>query len=425
MNKLWSAGMVVVTVVTCHNVFAEDWPRWRGPRGDGTWHAPKLPTRWPAGGLPQRWRQSIGAGFSGVVVADNAVVTMDRPEPTKKDRVPDGLERILCFEAATGKLRWTHSYAAHYGDLDYGTGPRAAPAIHDGRVYTLGAVGMVTCLELATGKLVFQKDLGRQRAGRVSDWWGYAASPLIVGDLVVIHAGAEPNGCLVAFDRKTGDEVWRSLPDPAGYATPTLVHSPSGPQLVVWTPENVHGLHPQTGAVFWSVPYKVTYGVSIATPIYYDQLVFVTGYWEGSKAIRLGARPQDAELVWQENRFLRGLMAPPLYRDGFVYSLDKQFGLTCFELRTGRKHWDDGNRMTPAGRNPQATFVWINDADRILALNSEGQLILARINPQGYFEDSRTRIIGPTWANPAFAGDAVFARNDRELVCVALPHAAN
>ncbi len=136
--------------------------------------------------------------------------------------------------------------------------------------------------------------------------------------------------------------------------------------------------------------------------------------------IRLGRGPADATLAWEETKTLRGLMSQPLERDGYVYSLDKQLGLTCFEMATGRKLWDDGNRLTPRGRNPQVTLVWLGDGDRTISLNAEGELVLARFSPASYEEQSRTKIIGPTWAHPAYAGRHVYARDDQELVCVAL-----
>ncbi|MBC8113684.1 MAG: hypothetical protein H7062_04860 [Candidatus Saccharimonas sp.] len=117
-------------------------------------------------------------------------------------------------------------------------------------------------------------------------------------------------------------------------------------------------------------------------------------------------------------------MSQPLYRDGHVYLLDKQYGLTCFELQTGRKLWDDNNQTTPRGRNPQASLVWLGDTDRAIILNEEGELILTRLNPEGPREQSRTKIIGPTWAHPAFAGTRIFARSDSELVCVSLDEAS-
>jgi outer membrane protein assembly factor BamB len=126
-------------------------------------------------------------------------------------------------------------------------------------------------------------------------------------------------------------------------------------------------------------------------------------------------------VAWRERRNLRGLMAQPLYRDGHAYLLDKRHGLTCLEFATGKKLWDDDNRMTPKGRNPQATLVWTGDEDRAVVLNSDGDLVLVRLNPGGYVEESRANIIGRTWAHPAYAGNCVYARSDTEIVCVVLP----
>lgn len=404
------------------SALAEDWPCWRGPRQDGTWNAPPLPNAWPEAGPEVVWKAPVGAGYSGIAVADGRVWTMDRPKPTDKSQTPDGTERVLAWDVETGELLWTHEYPAHYGDLDYGSGPRANPTVHEGRVYTLGAVGMACSLDAGTGKVLWQRDL-RAEEGATIPMWGLAGSPLIIGETVVLHAGL-PNGSVVALDRATGKERWRSISDPAGYATPLLVRAPSGPQLVVWTPENVRGIDSTKGDLFWTIPYRVTYGVSIATPISVGHRVFVSGYWEGSKGIELGPSPTDARLAYEENRELRGLMCPPLTRDGRGFLLDKQFGLTCFDLATGKKYWDDGNQMTPKGRNPQASIVWTGTDRRVLALNSDGELILAWLEDDGYREDSRAKIIDPTWANPAFAGDSVYARDDHGIVRVRVADAA-
>jgi outer membrane protein assembly factor BamB len=347
------------------------------------------------------------------------VVTGGRVFAVDYQKAPDEAERVLCLDAVTGKLLWSHRYPVKYGKLEYGNGPRATPAVFDGRVYTLGAVGQLYCLDAATGKVLWSADLVRDYRGRMPGW-GFAASPVVVGDLLVMHAGAEPDGGVLALDRRTGKEVWRSLPDEAGYATPSLITARSGPQLVCWTPANVCGLEPRTGKLLWAVPFQVTYGTSIATPIFAEDIVLVSGYWEGARAIRLGDRAGDATPAWSERRRLRALMSQPLYRDGHLFLLDKRDGLVCCELKTGRKLWDDGNRMTPKGRNPQASMVWAGDGDRALVLNSDGELILARLTPRGYQEQARTKIIGPTWAHPAYAGTCVFARDDTEIVCVSL-----
>ena len=389
----------------------EEWPAWRGEHGDGRWSAPTLPNTWPEQGLPVVWRQQVGGGYAGVTVADGRVYTMDRQTE------PMEVERVLCFSAETGEPLWTHTYKTVYGDLDYGNGPRAAPTVYEGRVYTLGALGHLHCLDAKTGNVIWAKDTQAELNAQIPEW-GFAASPVIWKNIVIAHIAAKPNGCYVAFDRLNGTEVWRTSDDPAGYCTPTVITHHGNSQLICWTPEHIHGVSPDTGEIYWSFPYKVTYGVSIASPIFQEGIVFVSGYWEGSKAIRLGKTPHDAEMIWTENKYLRGLMSQPLYREGYVYLLDKSHGLVCFKLQTGEKVWDDDNQMTPKGRNPHASMVWTGDTDRVLVLNADGELILARFTPKGYSEESRTLVIGHTWAHPAFAGNHIFARSDTELVCV-------
>jgi outer membrane protein assembly factor BamB len=412
----------------------EDWPRWRGPRGDGTWRGPRLAPSWPEAGLIRVWQHAIGGGYGGVAAAEGRVFVMDRQvgrvsnlststgglealevHPTKSDEV----ERILCFDAVNGKPLWTHAVNVDYADVAYGNGPRATPTVHRGRVYSLGATGHLRCLESTTGKVLWSHDLRRDFGAKVPGW-GLSASPVVFRQLLIVHAGAESNGCYLAFDLDTGELRWRSLPDPAGYATPLLIDHNGTTQLACWTPTHIRGLDPHTGELLWSEPFTVNYGTSIASPLFAENMLLVSSYYEGAVALRL-ANSSRAELAWKEGRDLRALMAQPLYRDGYAYLLDKRHGLTCFEFATGKKLWDDDNRLTPKGRNPQATLVWAGDEDRVLALNSEGDLVLGRVRPDGYVETARANILGSTWAHPAYAGNCVYARSDSELVCVLLP----
>jgi outer membrane protein assembly factor BamB len=383
---------------------AADWPQWRGPHSDGAFDAPKLPAKWPAGGLRTVWKQPVGGGYAGISVADGRVFTLDY----------DGQrERVFCLDAASGRPLWSHSYGVTYGNLGgYANGPRTTPAVRDGKVYTLGAVGHLFCFDAKTGDILWKHDCVAEFVAKVPEW-GFAASPVLDGDRLIVHIAAANNGCVMAFDRTSGKEVWRSLSDPGGYCTPVIIEPPSGKQVVLWTPRFIHGLDPASGKPLWKVPYEVTYGVSIAPPIYRDGIVFVTGYWEGSKAIRLGPKATDAEVIWTDGKQLRGLMAQPLYRNGHVFTMDRDFGLTCFELKTGKKLWDDDNQLTPRGRNPHASIVWINDGDRALALNAAGELVLCRLNPKGYEEGSRVKVLdGRVWGHPAFAGRFLYAKTD-------------
>lgn len=392
---------------------AEDWPQFRGPRGDGTWQGPELPETWPASGLKQLWKNEIGGGYAGISVVGNLVYTLDRQKP------PEEKERILCFAADSGKLVWKHEYPVEYGKLDYGNGPRATPTIHDGKLYAVGAVGDVRCLDAKTGDIVWKFHYVKDFAGRLP-MWGFAGSPVVHGDFCYLSPGNANGASVIAVHRLTGEVLWRSLSDEAGYATPIVFRAHDRDQLFCWTPSHLRCLDAATGELLWSHPYEITYGVSIAKPIMQEGIVFIAGYWDGAKAIKLGDTAKSAKLAWDDNKNLRGLMSQPLYRNGLCYLLDKTQGLTCFELQTGKKLWDDGSQMTPRGRNPHASLAWLGDADRAVILNEEGSLILARLNKDGYHETSRTNIIGFTWAAPAFAGDKVYVRNDAEIVCVSL-----
>lgn len=385
-----------------------DWSKWRGPRADGTWSdAPKISKD---GGLEVLWKQKIGGGFSGVTVANGRVYTMDREgEP------PQVTERILCFDAASGDEIFAFSYPADYSGLEYGSGPRASVTIHGGIAYALGANGNIHVLNAKSGRVIWSADtVASMNAGRPK--WGFAASPVIWKDFVIYQIGV-PDGAYVAFNKNTGEEVWRGPGDPAGYATPVTIRTEEGHRMIGWTPKHIVALDPSTGDVIWQSPYDVTSGVSIATPLIHQGIVLASGYWQGSKAIRIA----DGSLAWENNEFLRGLMSQGFARDGTAWLLDKEHGLNCFDLKTGKKHWDDGHQLTPSDRNPQMTLVRLRDSEEFLVLNSNGELIHATIDSKGVTEHWREQLTGKTWSHPAYVGKHVFARDDRSIVCAKLP----
>ena len=391
---------------------ADDWPGWRGPQGNGYWNAPPLAENWPEK-LPIVWDAKIGPAYSGISVATTPtgrrVFTMDRS---------GSRDRIVSLDAETGEQVWAYEYEAGYGELQYGKGPRCTPTVHKNRVYTFGTVGHLHCLNATTGEKLWEKDLVRDFKAK-QPTWGFAASPVIFANTVIIHAGAEPDGCYISFNCETGEERWRVGADPAGYGTPILSKRGSQTVLIGWTPEHVVVISPQDGKLIEQIAYKVTMGVSIATPIFRESTILVSGYWEGAKAILLDNT--GSQVIWEENRYLRGLMAQPLYRDGHVFLLDKQHGIVCCRLDTGKIVWTDKNRLTPRARDPQATLVWAGDTDRAVCLNERGELVLCRFSPSGYIEIARSKILGETWAHPAYVGSRVYARDDSRIVCVDLP----
>lgn len=387
-------------------IHAQEWPRWRGPNGDGRWNPPNIPADFAKKEPQQLWKAGIGAGFGGVTVHDGLVYVLDR------QKTPQEVERALCFDAATGKEVWQQSWEVSYGGMDYGTGPRASVNITDGKAYALGATGVASCLDAKTGKILWQVNTVETCGAKIPTW-GFAASPVLDGDRVLLHVGAK-DGSVIALDKNTGKEVWRGGPDKAGYCTPEIISHAGARQLIAWGPEHVQSLNPDSGAVNWTYPYKITYGVSIAQPLYHDGVLLVSGYWHGAKAFQLGT---GVELLWENETDICGLMSAPLFKDGVVYMLDKNRGLQAFELKTGKILWSDDNTLTPKDRNPQMSLVWMDEAKNLAALlNASGELVYVTLTPEKREELARWQIIGKTWAHPAFAGNHVFARSDKELV---------
>ncbi|MFM7150512.1 MAG: PQQ-binding-like beta-propeller repeat protein, partial [Gemmataceae bacterium] len=387
-----------------------DWPQWRGAKRDNHWAEKGLPDRLPET-LPQRWKQPIGGGYFGIAVTHGRVFVLDRQTQ------PEEVERVLCLDARTGKTLWEHRYAVTYGKLDYGNGPRSTPTVHDGKVYAMGALGHLHCLEEKTGKLIWMRDTVKDFKGRVPTW-GHACSPLVDGSQLIVQVGGQPGACLVALDLENGKELWRSLDDRPGYASPVKIDGGSWKQLVYFTPQHVVGLEPGTGKVIWRVPFDgITYDVSISDVVYADGVLLASNYWSGSKAIRLDEAGRNPEVAW-EGKDLSLLMSTPLVKGKHVYALDRHRGLKCIEMRTGKILWE-GEHVTPRDTNPQASLVW-TEGDKALILNTPGELSLVELTPEKLHKHGKAKIIGRTWAHPGFADQCVFARSDEEIVCVSL-----
>ena len=392
---------------------ASEWPRWRGAGSDGRWIPPNDPADLAKREPERLWTQAIGGGFGGVTISAGRAYVMDL------QKSPGARERVLCFDVSTGQPVWQHEWSVDYGSMEYGTGPRGSVVIEreddSARAYALGARGMAVCLDAVSGRVIWQLDTQAKKAAKPPTW-GFAASPFLRKDAVILHVAAQPGGCVLALDKKTGREVWRGGDDAAGYCTPELIKHGGHEQLIAWSPEHVQSLDPSSGALNWRHPYKITYGVSIAQPLYAEGILLVSGYWHGSKAFKLGATPRESTLLWEDEKNLCGLMSSPLCKNGHVYLLDKTSGLTCFELATGKIRWQDTIPVTPKERNPQISLVWLDEKNDLIALlNARGELVYARVTPERIEEVARHQIIGKTWAHPAFADSIIVARSDTEL----------
>jgi len=252
---------------------ADDWPQWRGPMRDGVWRETGIVERLPEGGPRVLWRTPIGPGYAGPAVAEAKVFVTDR-------RKAEGVERVLCLDAATGKILWTHAYPCTYRGVSYDCGPRATPTVSGGKVYSVGTMGHLRCLAVEDGRLVWEKDYVRDCATRIPVW-GVASAPLVDGKRLIANAGGK-DGAIVALDKETGDLIWRVLPDQEmGYAPPVIIEAGGTRQLIAWLAEEVASLDPETGRVHWTQAFHCEQGLSVVTPISDGERLFVATPWKG------------------------------------------------------------------------------------------------------------------------------------------------
>jgi outer membrane protein assembly factor BamB len=291
------------------------------------------------------------------------------------------------------------------------------------------------CFDAASGKIIWKVD-GLKQYDAGIPVWGLASSPLIEEDLLIVQMGGRPDACLVAFDKNTGKEAWRALRDKASYSAPIVLEQGGKRVLVCWTGDNLAGLDPATGKVYWKIPFIRKKGIiNIATPVYDPPYIFLSSFWDGSMLVRLDQDTQGAELVWKrsgeserDTDALHCCISTPVIQDGYVYGVDSYGEFRCLDLMTGDRIWTD-NTLVPYGRWANAHFV--RQGEKIWAFNERGELILGTLSPSGFNDLGRVQLVKPVyvtpnprggvnWAHPAFTGRMIYARSDAKLVCYKL-----
>jgi outer membrane protein assembly factor BamB len=423
---------------------AEDWPEWRGKGRRGVWSETGLVESFPDGGLPVVWRVPISSGYAGPAVADGRVYVLDW---TKKadTRTMEGAERLLCLDEATGKTLWTREWPVSYAAImaSYAIGPRATPTVSGDRVYVLGAVGDLLAIDVETGEVAWSHDFVEEYDASIPIW-GTASAPLVDGDLVIAVAGAEPDGKVIAYDRRTGAERWRAVSSDweMGYEQLVVVEAGGARQLVVWEPQAVFSLDPASGKVHWSEAWDVGQGMSVATPVVDGNRLVLTQFYRGSLMLELQPDQPAAKRLWVgtgksempgHTVGLHSLITTPILEGDTLYGVCSYGELRALDAATGERLWEN-KEMTRQGRWGSAFMV--KNGDRWLVSNDDGDLILARFTRDGYHEIDRVRLIEPTtsagfgpgrvfdakvnWSHPAYANGHVVARNDREILRASL-----
>jgi len=413
---------------------ADDWPQWMGRERDNVWREDGIVATFAASAPKVLWRTPIAGGYAGAAVADGRVFVTDYV--TEADvkvanferKTSTGRERVLCLDEGTGKVLWKHEYPVTY-TIAYPAGPRCTPTVDGGRVFTLGAEGDLICFEAATGDVLWSRDLKKDYATKAA-LWGWASHPLVDRDRLVCVVGTDVAHA-AAFDTKTGKEVWRTGKAPEqGYVPPSIIEAAGVRQLVLVKPDGVYAVEPETGKLLWETPYNADNGSIIMTPVRVGDHLYIGGYQGKNLLLKLAADAPGVDVVWR-NKPKQGISAvnvQPFATDGIVYGFHESGELRAMRIPEGDFAWRGGG---PLGERPQGsgTAFITQQADRYFLFTETGDLVIAKLSPQGYEEVSRTHLIEPTnvafgrpvvWCAPAYANRSIVVRNDAEIIRVSL-----
>lgn len=442
ITRRWDLLLAILAVaLSTTSLSADDWPQWMGPTRDGVYRETGVVERIPDAGLPVKWRVPLAGGYSGPAVAHGRVYVMDFVvkrgdvvnEPQQKVDL-DGAERILCLDEKTGKTIWTHEYPCKY-KISYPGGPRCTPTVVDGKVVTLGAQGDLRVLSAKDGSLIWQTSFEKDHHAPVP-LWGFAGHPLVVDAMVVALVGGE-NQAVAAFDLATGAVKWKALScSDAGYCPPVVIDAGGVQQLVIWHPDAVASLNPQTGDVYWTIPLKPDFGMSVGRPQVRGDKLFIAGVMRTSVMLELDAKKPAVTELW------RGDTAKSLYPgnvtnmwgDGVIFGCDHGVGsLMAIDASNGKRLWEtfepvrpDETRKIRAG---SAFLTLHKPTGRYFLFGETGNLSIAELDRSGYHSKGRMHVLEPTttafgrqvvWSYPAYANRTAFIRNDKEIVAVDL-----
>lgn len=437
MRAIILLGMLLTAGLMSNALLADEWPQWLGDNRESVWNERGILREFPADGPKVRWKVPVELGYSGPAVASGKVVVTDYVKkegtitnnPGGADKL-QGTERVLCFDEQTGEQLWKHEYDRDY-ELSYPNGPRATPTINGDQVYVLGAEGDLTCLNLADGKPAWHVNI-KERYNTKTPIWGFAAHPLVDDQHVYTLAGGE-GSVAIALDKKTGEEVWTALDSPEiGYCPPTMIEHGGAKQLLIWHSQSINSLNPKTGEVYWTVPLEPSFSMSISAPRKVGNLLFASGMGDTSAMLKLDDDKPSAEVLWrgQAKMSVATANSTPFFDGEAIYGFDSGSGaLIAVAPEDGTRLWETTDPIGGVRRARHGTGFLVKQDDVFFIFAETGELVIAKLSPEKYEELDRAQILEPTgetggrpvvWSHPAFAGKAMFARNDKELVCVEL-----
>lgn len=405
-DAILDSSLPVAGAIEAIQVTPYDYPRFLGTKGTPIIEGVTLATDWVDNPPKQRWRQKIGAGWSGfVVVADLAVTQEQRGEE----------ELVSCYRLSTGQPLWAHADPHRYTSSLGGDGPRATPTIDGGMVYTVGATGLLNCLELATGKRIWSSDLVAEHQGRIPEW-GYSCSPLVTERFVVVSIGGSKGRSLVAHDRESGEFVWGAGDDISSYASPFLYTLADEPQIIVLNYKTLVAHNPNDGQIIWQMPWgKGTPNAANPLPVSANRLLVSAGYGVGSKmyeiASQAGGGTLEARVVYETPR-LKAKFSNYVLHEDHIFGLDDGI-LACMNVANGAKVWKQG-------RYGHGQLLLVDE--HLLLLGEAGTLYLIPADSTGHRVLAEMEVLnGKSWNHMAMSRNLLLLRNHLEVVCLEMP----
>lgn len=388
-------------------LLTNSYPQFLGPGRNGVLSGPRLGRDWKQSPPIEVWRRGMGAAWSGFAIQETNAITQEQNGEE---------ELVVCYDLATGAPRWSHSDRFRYATTVAGEGPRATPTIDGSRVYTMGGAGILNCLDLTTGKIIWSANTLAQRGIPKPPIWGAASSPLVTERAVIVTVGGEgaaAKDALVSYDRENGQLLWSAGIDVVQWSSPVRAILDGVPQVLTFNLA-LSAHDEQTGQVLWQHPWsggqpRVTLPLVLSS----NRVLLSTGYGIGSELLEISREKERwrARRLWKSIR-LKSKFANLFHIDGYVYGLDDG-ALACIDVATGDLKWK-GDRY---GHGQM-----ILAAGLIVLMSERGDVVLVEPNPAGHRELTRFKAFdAKTWNPPALAGDMLVVRNDREAACFRLP----